>query len=481
MTPTTRQTSWQRLRAELQPALLAGVPEHLQRLAWSAEQIHAAQQNGLRRLLAHAVTHAPFHRRRLAGIDVDRLEPADLSSLPVMTKADMMAALEEVLTDQRLTRNLVEQALAATAAEPVPILDDYVALATGGSSGQRGVHVFDRAALVGYASSLARPLLARLHALGGPPPGGLPIAMVAAVSAVHGTGLGPAFAGPGMPFQFLPVPVTLPLPQIVERLNALQAPIVYGYSSMLARLAAEQRAGRLHIAPLAVTAMGEALLPETRAAISDVFHAPVVDTFGSTEGLVGASAPGDSVLVFNTDMCIVELVDADNRPVPAGAPSAKVLVTNLYNLAQPLIRYELTDAFVRQPDAPDHGHLRAHVHGRADEVLHYQGVVVHPHVIRSVLVTSPQILDYQVRQTPHGIQVDAIAAGTADTEVPSARLAEALAHAGLSQPEVSIRIVNDLQRHHQTGKLRRFLPLLPDNGQPDPAAGSSERQPVLQP
>src|SRR6266511_183992 len=447
MTPTTRQTSWQRLRAELQPALLAGVPEHLQRLAW---------------------------------IDVDRLAPADLSSLPVMTKADMMAALEEVLTDQRLTRNLVEQALAATAAEPVPILDDYVALATGGSSGQRGVHVFDRAALVGYASSLARPLLARLHALGGPPPGGLPIAMVAAVSAVHGTGLGPAFAGPGMPFQFLPVPVTLPLPQIVERLNTLQAPIVYGYSSMLARLAAEQRAGRLHIAPLAVTAMGETLLPETRAAISDVFHAPVVDTFGSTEGLVGASAPGDSVLVFNTDMCIVELVDADNRPVPAGVPSAKVLMTNLYNLAQPLIRYELTDAFVRQPDAPDHGHLRAHVHGRADEVLHYQGVVVHPHVIRSVLVTSPQILDYQVRQTPHGIKVDAIAAGTADTEVPSARLAEALAHAGLSQPEVSIRIVNDLQRHHQTGKLRRFLPLLPDNSQPDPATGSSERQPVLQ-
>src|SRR6266508_327215 len=241
MTPTTRQTSWQRLRAELQPALLAGVPEHLQRLAWSAEQIHAAQQNGLRRLLAHAVMHALFHRRRLAGIDVHRLEPADLSSLPVMTKADMMAALEEVLTDQRLTRNLVEQALAATAAEPVPILDDYVALATGGSSGQRGVHVFDRAALVGYASSLARPLLARLHALGGPPPGGLPIAMVAAVSAVHGTGLGPAFAGPGMPFQFLPVPVTLPLPQIVERLNTLQAPIVYGYSSMLARLAADPR------------------------------------------------------------------------------------------------------------------------------------------------------------------------------------------------------------------------------------------------
>jgi hypothetical protein len=31
--------------------------------------------------LAHAVTYSPFHRRRLAGVELDRLEPADLSSL----------------------------------------------------------------------------------------------------------------------------------------------------------------------------------------------------------------------------------------------------------------------------------------------------------------------------------------------------------------------------------------------------------------
>ena len=32
----------------------------------------------------------------------------------------------------------------------------------------------------------------------------------------------------------------------------------------------------------------------------------------------------ESVL-FNTDLCIVDLVDADNRPVAPGVPSAKVL------------------------------------------------------------------------------------------------------------------------------------------------------------
>ena len=44
---------------------------------------------------------------------------------------------------------------------------------------------------------------------------------------------------------------------------------------------------------------------------------------------MGTSAPGGDVLAFNDDMCIIELVNADNRPVGPGVPSAKVLVTNL--------------------------------------------------------------------------------------------------------------------------------------------------------
>jgi phenylacetate-coenzyme A ligase PaaK-like adenylate-forming protein len=71
-----------------------------------------------------------------------------------------------------------------------------------------------------------------------------------------------------------------------------------------------------------------------------------MNAFGSTEGLVGVSAPDDEVLSFAEDGCIAELVDAEGRPVPLGTPSAKVLVTNLENPVQPLIRYEIGDSFV---------------------------------------------------------------------------------------------------------------------------------------
>src|SRR5215831_3897394 len=460
ITATRADTAWGGFRADFQAELLARIPEHLERLSWSAERIEAAQRDGLRRLLAHAVAHSPFHRRRLAGTDAAGIEPGDLASLPVMTKTDMMATIDDVFTDRRLTLAAIEQALAATGDQPVPVLGRYMALATGGSTGQRGVFVFDPAAKAKFILSIIRSLLARLHAAGGIPPGGLPMAMVGAGSAVHATGAAAAeTVGTDVPVRVTSVPVTLPWPQIVDRLNVLQPPALIGFASALARLAAEQSARRLQIAPSVIIATSETLLPEARAEITAAFGAPVVNGFASTEGLMGSSAPGGDALMFNSDMCIIELVDAGNRPVGPGVPSAKVLVTNLYNLAQPLIRYEMADSFVPEPSAGGPGHLLARAHGRADEVFHYQAGDLHPHVIRSVMLRSPEVADYQVRQTPTGIEADVVAVGGASTEALRRRLAEALARGGLGRPDVTVRLAGDLPRCAGSGKLRRFIPL----------------------
>ena len=156
-----------------------------------------------------------------------------------------------------------------------------------------GVFVFDQDAKAEFILSIIRSLLARLHATGGPPPGGLPMAMVGAASAVHATGAAAAETiGPDTPLRVLPVPVTLPWPRIVDRLNTLQAPCLIGYPSALARLAAEQRAHGLHIAPAVIISTGETLLPEARAEITAALGTPVINTFASTEGLINSSAPG---------------------------------------------------------------------------------------------------------------------------------------------------------------------------------------------
>jgi phenylacetate-CoA ligase len=450
----TAPSSLERLRNRIQADLFGGMSDHVARLAWSAERIAVHQRNRLRTLLAHCLAHSPFHSRRLAAIDPTRFELDDLARLPIMTKAEMMEEFDGVVTNRRLSRRLVEETLACTTDEPIPVLDDYLCQASGGSSGRRGVFVLDVDTMVAFSSSILRPMVARS---GGLPPSGLKIALVAADSAVHATGMTPKMTE-GSLVRFFPAPAVLPIPEIVGRLNAVQPDALFGYPSMLARLAIERQAGRLRIAPSAIRATSETLLPEQRAAIRAAFGAPLVDTFGSSEGLVGVSGPDDTTLVFASDVCIVELVDERDRPVPRGEPSARILITHLYNRVQPLIRYVLEDTFVQQPPALDHGHLRAIVRGRSDEVFRYGRIEIHPLVIRAVLVKTPEVTDYQVRQTACGIEVTLVAEGLLDQEQLCERLGIALRRAGLKEPKVSARTVRALDRQAGTGKLRRFIP-----------------------
>jgi len=446
------------MRARVQAELKRRLPDHVARLHLDANALAERQRDGLRALLRQALARSPFHARRLAGVDAESFELSDLAQLPTMTKCDLMDEFDDVLTDRRLDRVQCERALAATREEPVPLLGEYVCLASGGSSGQRGVFVLDVHAMTEFLSSLNRRTMEVLIAQGGPPPGGLRAAMVAAASAVHATACAPTWTVGG-PVQLVRVPVTLPLATIVIRLEDLQPPVLFGYASMLVRLAREKAAGRLRIAPVAVNSTSETLLPEWRAAIEDAFGVPVTDIFGSSEGLVGHGLPGDDTLAFNSDVCIVELVDDESRPVDAGVPSSKILLTNLANRVQPLIRYEIADRFVRQPDAAGDGHLRAKVQGRNDDVLRWDGVEIHPLVVRGVLVKEPRVTDYQVRQTERGLQLAVLASAPLELDGIRARLCQALAGAGLRDAEVVVRAVPSLERHPETGKVRRFLTL----------------------
>jgi phenylacetate-coenzyme A ligase PaaK-like adenylate-forming protein len=284
--------------------------------------------------------------------------------------------------------------------------------------------------------------------------------MVAAASPVHATGMAsPATDGGALPFHFLSAPVTLPLDALVDRLTRLRPAALYGYPSMLARLAGEQLAGRLHLAPAFVTCTAETLTAELRATIRTGFGAPVIDSFATTEGLVGSSRPDDDAVILAEDGCIVELVDRHDRPVPPGTPSQAVLVTVLENRLQPLIRYRIDDSFVALPAEEGQAFSRVRVDGRSDPGLRFGSATLHPFALRSVLVHTPAVTDYQVRQTRRGIDVDVVAPAGVDAPGLRSRLAGVIREAGAGNAEVTVGVVSDLPRDPATGKVRRFLPL----------------------
>ena len=448
-------TSWTTYRQRGHEMLHARVDEHVARLRWDADQIRELQTSRLHHLLGHARAHAPFHADRLAGVDIADVDPDDLRALPVMTKADLMEHFDAAVTDRRLTRALAERTIEATGDTPVPLFDDYLVLTSGGSSGARGIFVAELDALVEFSACIMRPAAARVAALG-PLPHRLPAGLVAAASPIHATGSLPAFSSGGM-LELSRFPVTLPLEAIVAGLNELRPPVLYGYPSVLARLAREQEAGRLDLSLLAITCTSETLRPDVRDLLQRAFGVPPTNTFGSTELLVGHSEPGDRVLSFASDACIVEPVDEHDRPVPVGVPSTAILVTNLVNTTQPLIRYRMDDRFVVHPPAAEHGHLRAEVDGRASEVLHVGDLEIHPHTITTELAHTPAIVDHQIREGPAGIDIDVVVAADIDLATVTEQVARGLARAGVRHPVVHVRAVPELPRDPATGKVLRSL------------------------
>ena len=113
----------------------------MSRIDWPADRLRQERQRALRRLLAAAAERSPWHRERLAGIDVAGLSGAGVAALPVMTKADLMDNFDAVVTDRRLTRELCEHHL-QQAAGGAYLLGEYQVVASGGSSGRRGVFVY---------------------------------------------------------------------------------------------------------------------------------------------------------------------------------------------------------------------------------------------------------------------------------------------------------------------------------------------------
>jgi phenylacetate-CoA ligase len=208
--------------------------------------------------------------------------------------------------------------------------------------------------------------------------------------------------------------VTTPLREVVEALNAYQPEALITYPSFVRRLAEEQRAGRLRIAPRQFCTAAETLTQDVRDLAQETWGAAVLNAYGATEAnLIGIECPWTAGLHVLEDLLVFEVVDEDDRPVPPGVAGHKVLVTTLFNRTLPFIRYELSDlvTVASKPCPCGRPHLRlASVEGRREDVLSLPArnggqVRVHALQLRAPLLRMPEVRQFQVSPRPAGLLV----------------------------------------------------------------------------
>lgn len=440
------------------------------RLFWPVEQQRTFTNELLGDFLEFARERSAWHRARLAGIDLSAVTRDDMSALPTMNKHDLHDNWDTIVTDPELTLDLANRHLGSLRADGFSFaLGRYVVSATGGSTGVRSVIAADSESFATwFASNAAHARSSRSTDLNLPE---VPVqGRLTALNPIHLSGATSAVLG-GSVVKFVTVPPSTPIADAVATLNEAQPHGLLGYGSMLHLMAIEALAGRLEVEPLIAGNLGEPLLPETRAAIRDAFGIETRNLYGSTEAYFGESWRGSELIHLGDDTTVIELVDADNQPVPPGTRCAKLLVTNLANRLQPLIRYEITDEVIEavldphsddpslHPPGPWTGRWIHPPQGRNDDWFAYDGTIVHPHIFRSQLAAIASIAEYQVTQTPDGADVAAVVTDRIDTAALGGALAAELRRVGLDAPTVSIATVDAIDRHPDSGKLRRFVPL----------------------
>ncbi|PJE23412.1 MAG: AMP-dependent synthetase [Mycobacterium sp.] len=447
--------AYQATRAAHLGAVRDALKDHVARLNWSRPQIENYQQHRLRTLLSYAKERSPFHARRLAALDPSGATIADLASLPIMTKQDAQQNWDTINTAPGLDRATAERILAEQ--QGFSYLDGYQFFSSGGSSGVRGVYVWDwdfyiSAACVAWRvqareEQRAQPLSARL------------VVLTAGVPPHASTPLFDVPTAPGM--QTVVIAAGAPFHEVLPAVAAAAPTHLVGYPTVIGRLARASLAGDLHIEPVRVSTNSEPLLDEDRAAITRAWQPVIHNLWGSTE--IGVQAVGcgrGAGLHVCEDEVVLERVNADGVPVGPLQPAERTLATGLANRTFPFIRYDLGDQVAPLPgDCPCGSAFArvADIGGRRDDDFRYHDVTVPPIVFRHVLGTDARISEYQVVQTPTG--ADILVVGAPDTETLTAAMVAALRRYGLAQPVIRIRLTDSLNRHQASGKLRRFIPL----------------------
>lgn len=144
--------------------------------------------------------------------------------------------------------------------------------------------------------------------------------------------------------------------------------------------------------------ISEALNPWTKQTIEKRFGTPVFSRYSDEElGIMAQQMEGSSDFIVNTASFHIELLAMDKDEPVGDGEEGRIVVTDLFNRAMPLIRYDTGDIAVRKPGCERL--IFEKVGGRrVDYIFDTRGGLVSPYVINTPMHEYLEIQQYQFIQ-----------------------------------------------------------------------------------
>jgi len=419
----------------------------------SREKILRLQEKRFRKMLGFAYKKSGFYNKlyRSNGITEKKLLTVDIEDIPVVDKDMIMDNFDDVVTTKDVTKREVMDFLDRSRDPNELFKNRYHVVHTSGSSGRIGVFVYSRRDWDSFFPYITktfdfrfiRSKSAFLGAAGGHYAG-------VSFSSWTSKGIMRFFCKP------LILDIRRPIDEHVRRLNDFQPDILGGYFTGLKILAEQQERGFLDIHPRFLVNCGEGIKPGDKEYIENIFGLPLVNLYGVAECVIlGVGKDEYNGIYLMDDLALVEI------------KNDHILLTNLFNKTQPLIRYRIDDYLIPKEDSMKMlpFTLVDNVIGRDEMVIWLENEkgemdFIHPLVIAEFYVKGLDRLQIVLRDKKSFDFLAVIRKEEEKDEVIEKirkKLDDILADKGFSDVRYSVKVVDELMVDRKTGKFKLIV------------------------
>ena len=436
--------------------LLWNLYQQKQNTKKSRQQIELLQKRKLRKMLKFAYEHSPYYRKAFeaAGINAETITKTPLSQFPTLDKEQLMEHFDDLVTDRSLKQEELLRFDECSTDGAETYLGKYHVVHSSGSTGTPRYFVYDNSAWEQMLLGIIRgalwvmSMLEILKMLAEKPR----ILYIAATDGRYG---GAMAVGDGIrdvraEQRFLDI--NTPLTKWIDTLQDFSPNILIGYPSAIKILAEMMEAEGTTLSLKRIISCGEPLCPGLRQYLENTFETKVMNFYGASESLaLGVEQQADERMIMFDDLNIVEVIDGE------------MYLTCLYNFAQPLIRYHISDHLVlretEQGDACPFSKADVLL-CRNEDVLWFETKdgrmeYLHPLSIEGLCIEG--LLDYQFRQVSKKSfeMIAEISSLSVEEKVESEieqQMKVLLLKNGLEDIQFSIRFVAKIMPDANTGK-----------------------------
>jgi len=416
----------------------------------SKSQIEALQLKSLQIMVAYAKAHSPFYRELYGDRLIQSFE--DFYQLPTINKQIMMDHFSTLNTCGLNKEDVMAYAVEKELNKDYLgyYQDEYVIGLSSGTSGNKGLYITPK--------SMTKRLPGVFLSRGGIALSDLPLRILFCLR-VFSQG----FNDINAPLLKLKYISTMTDPDEViktihqNKINLLMAP-----PSFIRQLL--PRHSEIKVKLKKIITYAEVLSKADKAVFEQAFHTKVIEIYQASEGQI-ASACKAGHLHINEDLVFIELYDeAGNRIQQPHVVGHKMILTNLINFAQPLIRYEMNDMIVLDEPCSCGSQFRRieKILGRSDDNIyfydeHHQAKIVYSDLFsRWIITTSDLIREFQVVQHQISqLEITLDLLGEFDVNTLKTRLDDELKAIGLFGTYTFIIASLELPKH--ANKFKRFI------------------------